>query len=88
MNNKKVAAGLNGLLAPSPAQMNGQADAMQANRTYKATCFSLPTDVTEEMRFIAWFDRRKLNAVITEAFEQYAERWRKGHPEADAFRNK
>ena len=43
---------------------------------YKTVCYSIPPDTAEKIRKIAAWDRKKINAVVTEAFEQYAAKWK------------
>lgn len=90
MDNKKVAAGLNGILNPTPAQVVKNESRTKADRSaqgeekakgkYKTVCYSIPPEVAERIRYIAWYDRKKINAVVAEAFEQYATRWEKNNP--------
>lgn len=84
MSKKQVATGLTGLLNPTPAETQPQtAEAAPAKikGNYKTVCYSIPPDVAEKIKYIAYYDRKRLNAVVTEAFEQYAERWnQQAHP--------
>lgn len=81
-----IAAGLNGLLS-APAQLQGttantaptpqeteQAPKQKGN--YKTVCYSIPPELAEQMRYIAYWDRKRLNAVVVEAFQQYAANWK------------
>lgn len=43
---------------------------------YKTVCYSIPPETAEKIRKIAAWDRKKINAVVTEAFEQYAAKWK------------
>lgn len=43
---------------------------------YKTVCYSIPTDVADKIRYIAYWDRKKLNAVVVEAFRAYCENWK------------
>ena len=77
--NTIIAAGLNGLLAgptstPEAAQETEQAEKTKGN--YKTVCYSIPPDLAERIRFIAYWDRKKINAVVVEAFQQYADNWK------------
>ena len=89
MANKKVIEGLSGLLNPTPSTPVKAAtvDAPQApakvKGDYKTVCYSIPPRVAEDVRFIAWYDRKKINTVVTEAFEKYVEQWRAEHPDAE-----
>ena len=80
--NTIIAAGLNGLLAPAapvaPAVEPEQAAAAEqpAKGNYKTVCYSIPPEVAEYMRYIARYDRKKINAVVVEAFAAYINSWR------------
>ncbi len=78
-----IAAGLNGLLS-APAQPQETAptaapqepeQAPKQKGNYKTVCYSIPPELAEKIRYIAYWDRKKLNAVVVEAFEQYAANW-------------
>lgn len=82
MDKKKIAGGLNGLIqsatAPTQEQQPAKVEAPKEQAPKaptKTACYSLPVDVIEGMKYIAYFDRRKLNAVVAEAFAQYIDRW-------------
>jgi len=76
-----ISAGLNGLLAkPAATKLPTEpAEQEQPTRTkgnYKTVCYSIPPELAEKIRYIAYWDRKKLNAVVVEAFEQYAAKWK------------
>lgn len=77
--NTIINAGLNGLLAParSPEGQTAPADPVeeQAKKPYKTVCYSIPADLAEKIRYIAYWDRKKLNAVVSEAFAAYCAAW-------------
>lgn len=77
MRKKKdnVKAGLNGLLAPAQEPTTGTTE-QKVKGNYKSVCYSIPTDVAEKIRRIAWYDRRKLGAVVADALEQYIKKWK------------
>lgn len=82
MDKKKIAGGLNGLIqsGTAPTQEHKtptpEAPKEQAAKTpTKTVCYSLPVDVVEGVKYIAYYDRRKLNAVVTEALAEYIDRW-------------
>ena len=52
-----------------------EANTNEERRPNRTVCYSLPSEVIDGIKYIAYFDRRKLNAVVTEAFAQYIERW-------------
>lgn len=79
--NAIIAAGLNGLLGPAPASTPEvrQEQPEQATKTkgnYKTVCYSIPPELADKIRYIAYWDRKKLNAVVVEAFTQYADNWK------------
>jgi len=81
MNKKQIAGGLNGLISSATAPIQEQpakveAPQEQAPKTpSKTVCYALPVDVIEGIKYIAYYDRKKLNAVVTEAFAEYIARW-------------
>ena len=66
-----IAAGLDGLLN---AQAEGKPSRPKAS--YKTVCYSLPPALVDKIDYIAYWDRKKTNAVVAEAFEQYVSRWK------------
>lgn len=77
---KNVTAGLNGLLNSLPGQDTRQEQetpttAQRKGKTCKVVSYSLPAELDEKMRYIAYFDRKKINAVVSEAFEAYIANW-------------
>ena len=76
MSKKQIAAGINGLLNTAPTTtQEPEANTHEERRPNRTVCYSLQSQVIDGMKYIAYFDRRKLNAVVTEAFAQYIERW-------------
>ncbi len=80
--NTIIAAGLNGLLGPAPtstptpeARQEQPEQAAKQRGNYTTVCYSIPPEIAEKIRYIAYWDRKKLNAVVVEAFEQYAANW-------------
>jgi hypothetical protein len=81
--NNIIAAGLNGILGPATATPQAPTataapDAPKPERikgNYKTVCYSIPPELAEKIRYIAYWDRKKLNAVVTEAFEMYCNAW-------------
>lgn len=65
------------MLKPTPTQAPEQDTATGKEKgNYKTVCYSIPPETAEKIRKIAAWDRRKINAVVTEAFEQYAAKWK------------
>ena len=74
MAKKQISAGLSGLLN---TRTNAQAPTEGAEEQGRKTVLSFSVDETtaENIRYIAYYDRRKISAVIAEALAQYIERW-------------
>lgn len=81
MNRKNniIEAGLNGLLTPT-AQTPGPQDPAQepekVKGNYKTVCYSISPELADKIRYIAYWDRKKLNAVVTEALTAYCDAWK------------
>lgn len=63
----------------APAQASGVEPAPAGKNAYKAVCYNLHPDIIEQIKNIAYWDRRKANAVVTEALEQYIQTWTKNN---------
>ena len=78
--NSIIEAGLNGLLAPASAPVQPQEQPTQEPEkikgNYKTVCYSISPDLAEKIRYIAYWDRKKLNAVVSEALTAYCEAWK------------
>lgn len=59
--------------APTKAQ---EPVVKRAKGNTKPVCYSIPPETAEKIRAIASWDRKTINAVATEAFEQYAQNWK------------
>ena len=76
MAKKQISAGLSGLLnTAAPAQGKPQTDAEERGHKIVLS-FSVDEKTAEDIRYIAYYDRRKLSAVIAEALAQYIANWR------------
>lgn len=76
---KNITKGFDNLLNPTPAQEPTPAQGTtteKAKGNYKTVCYSIPPETADKIRQIAVWDRKKINAVVTEAFEQYAAKWK------------
>jgi hypothetical protein len=92
MASRKVETGLSGLLNPTPAIPRKAATAVptqeqpqapeKSKGNYKTVCYSIPPAVAENIKRVAWYERKKINAVVTDAFEKYVEQWNAEHPDA------
>lgn len=80
--NNIIAGGLQGLLAPAAAPVSPQEPTQQEQAPkrvkgdYKTVCYSIPPELAEKIRYIAYWDRKKLNAVVVEAFTAYCDQWK------------
>ena len=78
MAKKQIVAGLSGLLNAAPTATPAQAPTAEAAEEHgRKTVLSFSVDETtaENIRYIAYYDRKKLSAVIAEALAQYIEGW-------------
>lgn len=76
MAKKDYAAGLDGLLkAPAAPAQDPTTDATEEHGRKTVISFSIDETTAEKIRYIAYYDRRKLSAVIAEALAQYIDRW-------------
>ena len=76
---KDISTTYGSLLNPTPAKAQAPVQepaTEKAKGNYKTVCYSIPPETAEKIRQIAAWDRRKINAVVTEAFEQYAAQWK------------
>lgn len=72
---KNIVEGFDSLLKPTNKEQEPTTD-NHGKGNYKTVCYSIPPETAEKIRKIADWDRKKINAVVTEAFEQYAARWK------------
>ena len=73
--NETIAAGLNGLLTATPQEQQPAQEPAKIKGNYQIVCYSIPPDLAEKIRYIAYYDRRKLNAVVADAFASYIKQW-------------
>ncbi len=89
MASRKVETGLVGLLNPTPAIPRKTAALTQeqpqepekSKGNYKTVCYSIPPAVAESIKRVAWYERKKINAVVTDSFVKYVEQWNAEHPD-------
>lgn len=84
MKKSQIAGGLNGLLAPTTNATTPKAQALttepeQVKGNYKTVCYSIPPEVADKIKDIAYWDRKKINAVVVGAFTEYAAKWDKAN---------
>lgn len=87
---KNIAANFGELLNPNanPTKAQGSAQDTEKGATpkgYKTVCYSIPPETADKIKQIAAWDRKKINAVVTEAFEQYAAKWKPTTQEPPKF---
>ena len=77
MAKKQISAGIGGLLdAVKPAKApTTEAEAVEEQGRKIVVSFSIDEHLAENIRYIAYYDRKKLSNVIAEAVAQYIERW-------------
>ena len=74
-----IAAGLNGLLstpAASTPEVQEPEQAPKVKGNYKTVCYSIAPELADKIRYIAYWDRKKLNAVVSEALAAYCDSWK------------
>lgn len=78
--NAIISAGFAGLLKqPEPTANQEPATTREdepKTGNYKTVCYSIPPALADNIRYIARFDRKKINAVVAEAFAAYCENWK------------
>ncbi len=42
----------------------------------KTVCYYISPKLDEDIRYIAYYDRKKINEVVAEAFAQYIKNWK------------
>lgn len=72
MKKTVIADGLNGILNLTPDQ---EQKPKKEKKEYISVCYSINPELAEKIRYIAYYDRKKINAVVNEAFEQYINSW-------------
>lgn len=79
MKKELLETGLNGLLnmqEPTPApKKETTVRAKEQKQNCKPFSYSIPVELAEKISYIAYYDRRKVSAVVVEAFEDYVEKW-------------
>lgn len=75
---KQAISGLDDLLTAGPQETQPE-----PKRAYKTVCYSLDLELLEKINYIAYWDRRKVNAVVTDALTAYAANWQ---PKTEKFK--
>lgn len=80
MAKKEIAAGLSGLLNPTPVQgtSNSNAPSTTEEHTGRKVVLSFSIDETtaEKVKYIAYYDRKTQSGVIAEALAAYIAEWK------------
>lgn len=78
MKKDKIAAGLNGLLnAATDTPKTTTANTPVTGAGTRPVCYNLNPAIIEKIRYIAFMEHRKNNAVVSEALEQFVTEWEK-----------
>lgn len=71
-----LTAGLDGLINPQAAKVATPEEKPQrVKKAYKTVCYSINPELDEKIKYIAYYDRKKVNAVVSEALAAYIEQW-------------
>lgn len=79
MKKNKIAAGLNGLLNAATETTKPTTPAAVTGAGTRPVCYNLNPAIIEKIRYIAFMEHRKNNAVVSEALEQYVTEWENTH---------
>ena len=78
MKKNQIAAGLNGLLNPATdPPKTTTANTPVTGAGTRPVCYNLNPAIIEKIRYIAFMEHRKNNAVVSEALEQFVTEWEK-----------
>lgn len=76
--NDIISGGLSGLLNPTDAKTSTPVQDGTDKKAAAPTtvvCYRVPPEVADKIKYIAYFDRKKINAVVVEALTAYIEGW-------------
>lgn len=78
MKKNQIAAGLNGLLkAATDTPKTTTANTPVTGAGTRPVCYNLNPAIIEKIRYIAFMEHRKNNAVVSEALERFVTEWEK-----------
>ena len=77
MKKNKIAAGLNGLLNAATETTKPTTPAAVMGAGTRPVCYNLNPAIIEKIRYIAFMEHRKNNAVVSEALERFVTEWEK-----------
>lgn len=75
---KKALQGLDNMFNPNPKEQAApvqEETTAKEKGTTKPICYNLNPDIVEAIAYIAYYDRKKANAVVTEALTEYIRKW-------------
>lgn len=72
---KQLLTGVEDLLEQPTTTAQAEPAEKTAKPKYKTYCYALDPEVAEKIEYIARYDRKKQNAVLTEAINKYAAEW-------------
>lgn len=75
MKKTQIAAGLNGLLTPAPETTKQATPQGATGAGTRPVCYNLNAVLIEKVRYIAFMEHRKNNAVVSEALEKFVTKW-------------
>ena len=75
MKKHKIAAGLNGLLNAATETTKPTTSAAVTGAGTRPVCYNLNPAIIEKIRYIAFMEHRKNNAVVSEALERFVTEW-------------
>ena len=81
MKKNASSAGLNGLLTPAPDTTGTTAEQTTTGAGTRPICYNLPPVIIEKIRYIAFMEHRKNNAVVSEGLAAYIAKWEKTNGE-------
>ena len=75
MKKNQIAAGLNGLLNAATETTKPTTPAAVMGAGTRPVCYNLNPAIIEKIRYIAFMEHRKNNAVVSEALERFVTEW-------------
>lgn len=78
MKKNQISAGLGGLLnAATDTTKTKTANSTVTGSGTRPVCYNLNPAIIEKIRYIAFMEHRKNNAVVSEALERFVTEWEK-----------
>ncbi len=76
MKKKELNAGLQGLLQPAAQEQPAATSTPEKKVRHSIASYSLPVELIEDIRYIAYYDRKTISAVLVEALTAYKASWK------------